>query len=150
MGSVGAMGAYGAANGADLTQHLVRELHKALAAKSAAQRNENGNKYVPVDYFVVWQTVELLSASGSSIREGEQDVIPLTVDMMPKHKNPLMERTASFTHDLSAEEMEQQEMFIQAMPVGVMMMFCPDEDPNSGNEYPGKWEKVSELWERIE
>lgn len=60
MGIVGPMGAYGAANDTDLTQHLVAELRKAMEAKSAAQRDANGNKYVPVDYFVVWQTVELL------------------------------------------------------------------------------------------
>lgn len=60
MGIVGPMGVYGAANDTDLTQHLVTELRKAMEAKSAAQRDANGNKYVPVDYFVVWQTVELL------------------------------------------------------------------------------------------
>lgn len=150
MGSVGATGAYGAANNIDLTQHLVTELRKAMEAKSAAPRDENGNRYVPVDYFVVWQTVKLLSASGSSIQEGEQEVIPLTMDMMPKHKNPLMEQTPRFTHNMSAEEKERQELLMRAMPVGVIMTFHPDVDPNSGNEYPGKWEKVSELWERIE
>lgn len=60
MGIVGPMGVYGAANDTDLTQHLVAELRKAMDAKSAAQRDANGNRYVPVDYFVVWQTVELL------------------------------------------------------------------------------------------
>lgn len=60
MGIIGPMGVYGAANDTDLTQHLVAELRKAMEAKSAAQRDANGNKYVPVDYFVVWQTVELL------------------------------------------------------------------------------------------
>ncbi len=148
--SVGAMGAYGAANDADLTQHLVTELRKAMEAKSTALQDENGNKYVPVDYFLVWQTVKLLSASGSSIQEGEQEVIPLTMEMMPKHKNPFMERLPRFTHDMSAEEKQRQELLMRAMPVGVIMTFHPDVDPNSDNEYPGKWEKVSELWERIE
>lgn len=60
MGTVGLMGAYGAANDTDLMRHLAVELRKAMDAKSAAQRDVNGNKYVPVDYFVVWQTVELL------------------------------------------------------------------------------------------
>ena len=60
MGIVGPMGVYGATDDTDLTQHLVTELRKAMAAKSTEQRDANGNKYVPVDYFVVWQTVELL------------------------------------------------------------------------------------------
>lgn len=68
MGSIGAMGAYGAANDADLMQHLVTELRKAMAAKSTAQRDENGNKYVPVDYFVVWQTVELFERRSQARR----------------------------------------------------------------------------------
>lgn len=68
MGIVGPMGAYGAANDTDLTQHLVAELRKAMEAKSAAQRDANGNKYVPVDYFVVWQTVELLERPSTADR----------------------------------------------------------------------------------
>ena len=91
-----------------------------------------------------------LSGGTDIIREGEQEVIFLTADMMPKHKTPLMERTAPFTHDLSPEEKERQELLMRAMPVGVIMTFHPDVDPNSDSEYPGKWEKVSELWERIE
>lgn len=60
MGIVGPMGAYGASNDTGLAQHLIAELRKAMDAESMAQRDANGNKYVPVDYFVVWQTVELL------------------------------------------------------------------------------------------
>ncbi len=60
MGIIGPMGAYGAANDTDLMRHLAAELRKAMDAKSTAQRDANGNRYVSVDYFMVWQTVELL------------------------------------------------------------------------------------------
>lgn len=60
MGIVGPMGAYGAANDTDLMRHLAAELRKVMAGKSTEWRDTNGNRYVPVDYFVVWQTVELL------------------------------------------------------------------------------------------
>lgn len=94
-------------------------------------------------------TMEMLSDGGSCARDGEPETIPLTADMLEKHKFPLMDRPARFTHDMSAEEKERQELLMRAMPMGVIMAFRPDEDPNSGNEYPGEWEKVSELWERI-
>lgn len=72
-GNVGPRGAYSAANEADLARHLAAELRKAMDAKNEAPRDTDGNLYLPVDYFVVWQAAELLtrlSMTGQQADEG--------------------------------------------------------------------------------
>ena len=55
-----------------------------------------------------------------------------------------------FTHELAAEEKEKQERLLRTMPVGVVLIFPKDADPNASPEWPGTWEQVSSLWKRVE
>ena len=57
--------------------------------------------------------------------------------------------TPRFTHDLTPEEKERQELLLRTMPVGLLMHFRPGIDPNEAPDTPGEWELVSQLWMRV-